>query len=377
MRLVLNARFLNRPITGVERVALELSRSLRAVLAQRGEADLELAVPTGTPVSGAISGIGDRALVTHVVGRLGGHAWEQAELAGALRDSWLLNFCNTGPALRRRQVLLIHDAQFILHPTSYSRAFRWWYRLMLTVASRRAAVVFTVSNFSKRQLEHFRVVPRGKTRILRSGIDHLDAVVPDAAVLTQNGLMARPYLLAIGSLAPHKNLAMLIDAFVSADLPGMDLVIAGGGNPRVFQNAGLRQAPNIRFLGRVTDGELKALYGRAHAFACPSLSEGFGLTPLEAMRMGCPVIATSAGAVPEICGDGALYVDPRDRTAWTDALKRISKDATLRTELSARASARSGEFTWSAAAEQVLTALEEVENGADDNRQRVASLGRN
>jgi glycosyltransferase involved in cell wall biosynthesis len=164
---------------------------------------------------------------------------------------------------------------------------------MLMVAARRAEAVFTVSNFSKTQLERFGIVPRGKAHVLRSGIDHLDVVEPDRSILATHGLDGRPYLLAIGSLAPHTNLAMLVDAFVSANLPEIDLVVAGGGNSRVFQGAGLREAANIRYLGRVSDGELKALYGAAHAFACPSLSEGFGLTPLEAMRMGCPVATTA------------------------------------------------------------------------------------
>jgi glycosyltransferase involved in cell wall biosynthesis len=361
MRLVLNARFFNRPVTGVERLAIELSRSLRVLLAQRGESDLEAVVSTGTPVAENIGQLGDLPPTVHVVGQFHGHVWEQTELARAMPDAWLLNLCNTGPALRRRQVLIIHDAQFILHPESYSRTFRWWYRLMLTVASHRAAVVFTVSHFSRTQLEKFYVVPRRKLRVLRSGIDHLDAVIPDKSVLERRNLLARPYLLTIGSLAPHKNLKMLIDAFTRAELSETDLVIAGGGNPRVFRDAGLREAANIHFLGRVSDAELKALYGGAHAFACPSLSEGFGLTPLEAMRMGCPVIATTGGAVPEVCGDAALYADPSDRAAWSNGLRRIVEDRTLRAHLAAKASERASMFTWEEAARQLLDAIVEQE----------------
>jgi len=361
MKLVLNGRFFNRPVTGVERLALELSRSLRGLLADRKEPDLEVVVPTGTPVDDNIQRLGVPAPEIHVVGRLHGHAWEQAELARTMPRAWLLNLCNTGPLTRRRQAIVICDAQVMLHPESYSRGFRWWYRVMTTLASRRAAVVFTISEFSKTQLERFGLVPRGKAQVLRLGIDHLDAVVPDATILERHELQARPYLLAIGSLARHKNLAMLIEAFAEADLPGVDLVIAGGGNPRVFQGAGLREAPNIRFLGRVSDEELKALYGGAHAFACPSLSEGFGFTPLEAMRMGCPVVATTGGAVPEVCGDAALYADPRDRAAWSDGLRRIVEDRALRAQLAARAGERAAMFTWQETARQVLDAVVEQE----------------
>ncbi|MCG7349499.1 glycosyltransferase family 4 protein [Sphingomonas sp. ACRSK] len=363
MKLILNARFFNRPATGVERVALELSRSLRALLATSGQPDLEIAVPTGTPVADGVAALGQPATRVSVVGRLGGHAWEQAELARAMPEDWILNLCNTGPITRRRQVLLIHDAQVVLHPESYSRAFRWWYRVMITLASRRAAVLLTISNSSKMQLERFRLVPRGKAIVLRLGVDHLDATVPEFGILAQHGLEQQSFFLVIGSLARHKNLAMLIEAFVAADLPNLSLVVAGGGNPKVFKGAGLREAPNIRFLGRVTDAELKALYAAAYAFACPSLSEGFGLTPLEAMRMGCPVMATTGGAVPEVCGDAALYADPRDVQAWSETLRRIATDGPLRADLARRARERAALFTWQGAAQQLLNALSAPANG--------------
>lgn len=361
MKLALNARFLNRPVTGVERLALELGRSVRAVLASRGQPDLEILVPAGTPADDAVV-FGSPTPPVSFVGRLGGHAWEQVELARARPDAWLLNLCNTGPVTRHRQALLICDAQVMLHPESYSRTFRWWYRVMMTLASRRAAVVFTISDFSKAQLERFGLVPRGKAQVLRLGIDHLDAVVAEPEVLARHELDRRPFLLAIGSLARHKNLAMLIDAFVAADLPNVDLVVAGGGNAKVFQGAGLREAPNIRFLGRVSDGELKALYGAAYAFACPSLTEGFGFTPLEAMRMGCPVIATTGGAVPEVCGDAAIYADPHDVEAWIQALRQIAGDEALRADLAHRAGARAASFTWQLTAQQLLDALSASEN---------------
>lgn len=368
MRLILNARFFNRPVTGVERLALELGHSLRTLLVKRGQPDLEVVVPRGTLTVEGVAALGGGAPRISVVGRLGGHAWEQAELARAIPDAWLLNLCNTGPITRRRQALLICDAQVMLHPESYSRAFRWWYRAMMTLASRRATVLFTISDFSKTQLERFGLVPRDKAIVLRLGVDHLDAVLADSSVLARHGLEQQPFFLAIGSLAQHKNLAMLIKAFVAADLPNMALVVAGGGNPKVFQGAGLPQAANIHFLGRMTDEELKALYAAAYAFACPSLSEGFGFTPLEAMQMGCPVVATTGGAVPEVCGDAAIYADPRDSQAWSDAMIRIAGDKTLRGHLVGQARKRAALFTWEGAAEQLLNALEAANAGDRSNQ---------
>lgn len=372
--LVLNGRFLGRPVTGVERLAIELGRGVRDLLAAMGENDLQVIIPIGTAVDPTIDGLGQPRPAITVLGRLAGHSWEQVELSGARPQAWLLNLCNTGPTTRRRQALVVCDAQFMLFPKSYSRAFRWWYRVLISLASRRAAAVFTISHFSKTQLEKHRLVPRGKAHVLRLGIDHLEAVDADPSILARHGLAERPYILAIGSLARHKNLATLVDAFVDAGLPGVDLVIAGGGNPKIFQGAGLREAPNIRYLGRVTDGELKALYGQALAFACPSLSEGFGFTPLEAMAMGCPVVATTGGAVPEVCGDAALYADPLDRGAWREALQRIVADAGLRADLARRATARAGLFTWREAARQMLDVIAE-QDGDPGLRSYMAQAG--
>lgn len=364
LRLLLNGRFMNRSVTGVERLALELGRGLRELLAVSGGPDLQVVAPPRTPVDRHLPALGVPTPAFAIIGKLKGHLWEQAELAGVQPGAWILNFCNTGPIARRRQALVICDAQIMLHPESYSTPFRWWNRIMMTLASRRAAVLFTISDFSKDQLEHFKLVPRGKARVLRLGSDHFDAVEPDLTVLERHELRQRRYVLAIGSLARHKNLGMLVKAFADADFADVDLVIAGGGNSRVFRDAGLREAPNIRYLGRVSDGELKALYAGAYAFACPSLSEGFGFTPLEAMTVGCPVVATTGGAVPEVCGDAALYADPLDAGGWTVALHRIVTDSALRQQLAERARDRARLYMWRNTALQVLEALAEHDDDA-------------
>jgi glycosyltransferase involved in cell wall biosynthesis len=307
-------------------------------------------------------------------GRLSGHAWEQFELPFTYPDRWLLNLCNTAPVFRRRQAVLIHDAQVALHPDSYSWAFRSWYKVMIRMVSWRADLVFTVSEFSKAALEQHGLVPVGKLIVVRNGIDHMARITADRSAVARLGFGDSPYILALGSLAPHKNLAMLLDAFVAAELPAVDLVVAGGGNSRVFQRADLPQATNIRYAGRVSDAELKALYEGALAFAFPSLSEGFGLPPLEAMSMGCPVVATTGGAVPEVCGDAAIYADPLDPRAWRDALRTIVTDGDLRADLGRRATARAGLFLWRDAAVQMLDALAE-QDGDIALRSHLAQAG--
>lgn len=370
--LILNGRFAGRGITGVERVAIELTREMRVLLASMGERDIDMVMPRACAGVPQVASLGTPSPAVSIVGHRDGHAWEQTELARFRPEAWLLSLCNVGPMFRQRQAVVICDAQFVLHPASYSRAFRWWYRVLLSVLSRRAAAIFTISDFSRRMLEAYRIVPAGKAQVLRLGTDHLDRLAPDPGTLARHGLAGTPYILAIGSLARHKNLGVLVNAFIDAALPNISLVIAGGGNARVFQGAGLPAAPNVRYVGRVTDEELKALYAHAQAFACPSLSEGFGFTPLEAMTAGCPVVATTGGAVPEMCGNAALYADPADQGAWRAALRRIVVDEALRATLAGRARRQAGQFRWRDAAAQVLRTLARQ----DGDHASVAALDR-
>lgn len=358
LRLVLNGRFLSRPVTGVERLALELARAIAEVIETLGVTAAELLVATPSKhQEKARQGLKFAARVVGI-GRLSGQAWEQIDLARYAPHAWLLGFCNLGPIGRRRQALVVCDAQIYRQPASYRLAFRVWYRIVTPILGRRVAALFTISHHSQRELEEVGAFPRGRSHVLRLGVDHIERIQPDACVIARHDLVTGTYLLAIGSLAPHKNLAMLVVAFLAADLdPMINLVIAGGGNSRVFADAGLPADPRIRYLGRVSDEELRALYGEAMAFACPALTEGFGLTPLEAMACGCPVIATTGGAVPEVCGDVALYADPGAPAAWTRAIETIARDRVLRDRLAGAARRHAATFRWRDAAIDLLEVL--------------------
>lgn len=349
LRLALNARFATRPMSGVDRVAQELTRALAALgdevdlqaFAPRPPALAELPVP-----------------LTH--GRLGGQAWEQLELPRARGDRLLFSPCNTGPLAVRNQVLLIHDAQPWLQPEAYSLAFRAWYYLLLPKLARRARAVLTISEYSRAQLERFGIVPPGKARVVLNGADHILRIAPDPDTLGRHRLTAGGYMLALGNLSPHKNLALLMRA-AGARPPGQPpLVIAGGGNPRVFSDAGLEPPPGVRMLGRVSDGELRALYENATAFLFPSLTEGFGLPPLEAMLCGCPTVVSRAGAIPEVCGEASLYVDPTNEAAWTRAMIEVEASASMRDSLRERGLLNARRYDWRSSALKIVDHIQSL-----------------
>lgn len=347
VRIALNARFATRPLSGVDRVAQEMTRALVAL---GGDIEVSAKLPR-------VQALVDLPIPA-VHGGLNGHAWEQLELPTKLGDRWLFSPCNTGPLAVRNQVVLMHDAQTWSQPETYSPAFRAWYRVLLPLLARRARLVLTVSEYSRTELERFGIVPRGKARVVHNGADHILRITPDPETIARHGLTAGGYLLALGNLSPHKNLALLMRAAAARPAGEPPLVIAGGGNSRVFADAGLEPPPGVRLLGRVSDGDLRALYAHATAFVFPSLTEGFGLPPLEAMLCGCPTVVSRAGAIPEVCGDATIYVDPTDEAGWTRAMIEVANlSASARQSQIEAGRQRAAPFTWARAARQLVDHL--------------------
>ena len=370
-RLSLNGRFATRPMTGVDRVAYELGLAISQLCLEVGSEapQLKVLVPKlSRQQSDTVAQLLSFADL-RPGGRLSGQIWEQLELPFDRVDSWTLNLCNIGPLLAKRQVLMIHDAQVYLTPGSYSFVFRCWYRIIQPWLARRASVLLTVSEYSRERLEEVNVFPQGKATVVYNGVDHMGRIEADASVLQKHGLIAGNYFLTIGSLDQHKNLRCVIEA--ARQCPeGMPKLVLVGGNASALKTEFDPLAPGrLSFLGRVSDGELKALYANALSFVFPSITEGFGLPPLEAMYCGCPVIASIGGAIPEICGDAAYYAAPNDPQAWCRAMVSLAADSELRVKLKATGSARAASYTWRKSAIELLQAIAEVEKDAELHEQ--------
>ena len=344
--LCLNARFLTRPGTGVDRAALELTRALL----DQGLTDLRALMPDRPlgPAHAIPPALSQRIAAIPAPGP--GALWEQSVLPALARGQPLLNLCNSSPLLHANQAVMLHDAQVWDVPQAYPRAFRLWYRALLPRIGHRARRVFAPSVFARSRLEARGVIPRDVALILPNAACHMHRLRPDPGALARCGLGEKGYHLAVGSGHAHKNLARLARAAAARRDRDPPLVIAGGPAP-----------PGTRALGRVTDRELAALYRGALSLALPSLTEGFGLPALEAMTLGTPVLAARAGALPEICRDAALLLDPGDTPAWTRALDRLQSDPVLAQELSQRGRARAAAFTWARSAARLAEALEALQ----------------
>ncbi len=337
--LALNGRFLSQDLTGVQRFGQEIARALAA-----RQAVQVLAPPDARDMPG---------LAVRRVGRLRGQAWEQLELPRHLGGAVLVNPGNTAPLALRRQVVVIHDAAVFEVPESYGWRFRAWYRWLHGALARRGVAVATVSRHARAAIaRRLRLDPAGLA-VLGEGAEHILRAPADPGLAGRLGLM-RPYVLAVGSLAPHKNLAALGATAAMLAGRGAELVVTGGLDARVFAAAWLPQP--ARLVGRVDDAGLRALYEGAACFVFPSRHEGFGLPALEAMACACPVVAARAGALPEVCGAAALLADPHDPADIAAAVARVLDDPALANRMRAAGLARAAGFTWAAAAGRLAAA---------------------
>ena len=223
---------------------------------------------------------------------------------------------------------------------------RLYAKYMFARVFKRANAIFTISNFTKN--EFIRLLGN------RQGIYPIPLGVEESWFGIQNmeQIYPRPYLLFVGNVKPHKNLTGLIDAFelVANKIPH-DLVIVGKKDgfitgDKLITSKANKLGARITFTGHVEDEILKRYFTQADAFIFPSLYEGFGLPPLEAMAAGCPVLVSSRASLPEVCGNAAIYFDPLDPVDIADKILKLLNDSLLKETLIIAGKKRAREFTW-------------------------------
>ena len=271
-----------------------------------------------------------------------------------------------------RLVITSHDLSFIRAPEFFSWQRRIWHAILSDrKASKRSDLIIAVSESTKRDLIRLFQVPESKIRVIYPGLDQ-DRFVSkknpgENRELVRKFELHRPYILVIATIEPRKNILGVIDAYERLCAMGersVDLVI-GGGLGWLYRDTIRRinhspQRQGIHFLSTLPEDSKPMLYRNASIFVFPSLYEGFGFPPLEAMSCGTPVIAAMNSSLPEVLGDAAVYVNPFDTDQIARAFFDVLRDAKLRLELIKRGLVRSKKFTWEQAARQTLQAFEEI-----------------
>ena len=270
-----------------------------------------------------------------------------------------------------KSVVTIHDCIHLRFPQYLPSRLGYVYaRSSLWVATHRATRVLTVSETSKRDILRYFRVPESKIDVIHNAIDERLGEAPsaeDVAQVRERYQLNDPFVLYAGNIKPHKNLERLIESFHTLRRGGLEqakLLIIGD---EVSKYATLRRAvhqhklhKHVRFLGFVPDKTLASLYRLASVFVFPSLYEGFGLPPLEAMAAGTPVITSNVSSLPEVVGDAAILIDPYEPDEIAHAMRRVLTDEALRDDLRARGLARVKEFSWDRSVRRVREIYGEV-----------------
>lgn len=358
-KIQLNGKFLSAAPTGVHRVAAELGDAIAALIAEGHPAVAGLELEIVAPKNGMAQAEKMLAPVL-CISPFNGILWEQIALPLRRGKGLLLSLCNIAPILSRNAVTMIHDVQVLLSPQSYRPAFRLWYRLVQPLIVRRQRHILTVSEFSRSEIVRAGLCQKEKITVIHNGVDHILRIESDDAAIDRLEIERGSYVVALANTQLHKNIAVLMQAFADPALPGLRLVLFGGATAADFLAAGTAVPQSAIFAGRISDAELRGLLENALCLAFPSTTEGFGLPPLEAMLLGCPVIAAPCGALPEVCGDAALYARPDDAGAWTQAIAQLAGDAGLRARMKLSGREWAGRFTWRASAIKLAQVLSQI-----------------
>lgn len=356
--IFINARFLTEPLTGIQRWGRETLTALDQLI-EDGVIDgdkysftlLSPVAPENMPSY--------RHLPLKIKGLLRSHFWEQFELPFIARGL-LLNFKTTAPMFKHNKSMLIHDLQPFARPGTHSFIFNALYKLIVPIAARNAKVVTCLSNNTAAEVAKYLKIDTEDCIITGCGHEHILSIVPDDSVLSDNNLESNTYLLAVSSLNPNKNFSAILRAIKLSGVKNK-LVIAGGANPKIFRGSGIAELPpNVIYVGRVSDEQLRSLYENALGFVYPSFYEGWGLPPGEAMLLNCPVIASNTTSLTQVCGDAVLYCDPADDNSIAEQIRRLCEDDALRAQLIEDGFKQSQKFTWRQVALNVWRSIEKA-----------------
>lgn len=324
--------YLRRTLPGVTRALSEVQFTLLGVESELGAAFGDLANVTVATCRAPIYSLLEQVQIARAIGSNTGFHWTP--------------HFNVPILSRVKQLTTIHDVVFLARPEFFPGGLkRMWARLLFRAAVRKSEQIIAVSRFTAGELHRLLKCDSAKIEVIHNGID------PDFAKFQTEPIPTeRPFVLFVGSVKPHKNIGCLLSAIESSSSElTYDLVVAGKSEGlRTRDEAALRalerSGDRVRFLGYVPENLLKNLYAKAACAVFPSHYEGFGYGPLEAMALGCPVLASHIPAHEEVCGEAAFYFDPGKPVELASCLLLIQESEVKRQQLSEMGTARSKAF---------------------------------
>ena len=341
--LYINGRYLSQVVTGVQRYAHEVVAAWDADLAGGLIDPKRYAIEVIAPRD--VLALPDYKCIRVSRSRTNGRFWEQVELPLRTKGGLLFSPYAAAPVFKFRHAVTIHDAGVRATPQQYSRLFRTYYTVVYKLLGIGCRRIFTVSQFSKDELGRYFSIPAHKVSVVPPGCDYLAGVTPDSRILQKFNLRPKQFILGVSSRSPIKNFNGLASAWRLLAQKDIPLAIAGKASERIFAHSDSAPQQEVKWLGYVSDQELRALYENAALFVYPSFYEGFGLPPMEAMSCGCPVLVARSSALPETCGDGALYCDPSSACEIAEKMAYVLNHPEVSKDLQRRGPQRAQEFT--------------------------------
>ncbi len=348
--IYINGRFLLQTPTGVQRYAYEMCMAL-----QQCGVNFVIICPRHGKINDAYD-ITNLAILRYGIGS--SHFWEQLVLPiffiGKQNDL-LVSFTGLGSILVRNKIMTVHDVSFLVCKEWFSKAYYLYYKPMTWLSIRTSKRIITVSEFSKHEILRFYPFLMDDRVVVVYNAADSDKFSNKSSV----GSSDSPYCLAVSSLDPRKNFSRLLEAF--RDIRGCTLKIVGGANKVFSQQPSYSSSSNVQFLGRVSDADLVELYRNAEAFIFPSLYEGFGLPVVEAMSVGCPVLASDIPVLHEVCGDAAMYFNPTDSVDMQRIIRNYLENSDQqRPAMVAKGRANIVRFSWQQSARLLIELIKSL-----------------
>lgn len=267
------------------------------------------------------------------------------------------------PRVSGKVVATVYDMTYLRFPETMDAKNRRRLQSGMANSVERSGHILTISEFSKREIMELLKIPEEQVSVVPCA-PSVSGRAADFTVCAAKFRLRKPYLLYIGTIEPRKNLVRLLKAFArlkrEQNIPHQ-LVLAGGkgwANEEIYQAAA--SVEDVVFTGYLSEGEKYALYENAEAFVFPSLYEGFGIPPLEAMTFGCPVVCADAASLPEVVGDAAELVDPLDEISIAEGIWHVLSNREHADEIVRRGYERAKKYTWAASADKLTDVCKAV-----------------
>jgi len=276
------------------------------------------------------------------------------------------------PIKAKYRIVTIHDVYHLACRHELGLAQKLYAQIVLSLAVRLSDKIITVSNFSRDEIIRYTRIRKDKIEVIYNGVDFDRFNLSQSNLTKTDSIIQGKYVLFVGNVKPHKNIIRLLESFelVLKELPELKLLVVGKKENFINGVTGLKELidmkkmdQNIIFSGYVEDEDLPAVYKNAELLVFPSLYEGFGLPPLEAMSAGIPVLASTSASIPEVCGDASMYADPLNITEIAWKMIEILKSDNIRNSLVQKGYLRAILFSWETSVQKHIKIINDLCRG--------------